>query len=183
MLQRIACGLTVGQERRNGLRNVLLCKLVASRNDKKPLGRQHEWPHTHWQRTLELGCTLRFRAHPMSIAVLTERLHSLYSRRVPKSLADCLQVARHARPEPRCKQVNVAIFHPSTPNLEPVHSLVQAGIQVVVLERLVPGYPCIVADDEGGGYLATGHLLDLGHRRIGCIVRAGDPTTSSARVD
>lgn len=299
MLQRIACGLTVGQEKRNGLRNVLLCKLVASRNDKKPLGRQHEWPHTHWQGTLELGCTLRFRAHPMPIAVLTARLHSLYSRRVPKSLVDSLQVARHARPEPlskkritrndvaaracvppstvsyvinngprsvspsarervlktiselgyhpsdvarslrtrrtltiglvipdaanpyygelaraveevsfqngytvilghsshllerelryaqvlRSKQVDGAIFHPSTPDLEPVYSLVQAGIQVVVLERLVPGYPCIVADDEGGGYLATGHLLDLGHRRIGCIVRAGDPTTSSARVD
>src|SRR5438046_10059809 len=104
MLQRIACGLTVGQEKRNGLRNVLLCKLVASRNDKKPLGRQHEWPHTHWQPTLELGCTLRFRAHPMPIAVLTARPHSLYSRRVPKSLVDFLQVARHARPDPVSKK-------------------------------------------------------------------------------
>jgi LacI family transcriptional regulator, galactose operon repressor len=83
----------------------------------------------------------------------------------------------------RSKQVDGAIFHPSTPDLGAVYSLVQAGIQVVILERLVPGYPCIVADDEGGGYLATRHLLDLGHRRIACIVRDGDPTTSSARVD
>ena len=83
----------------------------------------------------------------------------------------------------RSKQVDGAIFHPSTPDLEPVRFLVQAGIQVVVLERLVAEYPCIVADDERGGYLATQHLLDLGHRQIGCIVRAGDPTTSSARAD
>jgi len=83
----------------------------------------------------------------------------------------------------RSKQVDGAIFHPSTPDVQAVQFLGQAGIQVVVLERLVPGYPCIVADDERGGYLATRHLLDLGHRRIGCIVRAADPTTSSARVD
>ena len=83
----------------------------------------------------------------------------------------------------RSKQVDGAIFHPSTSDLEPVYFLGQAGIQVVVLERLVPGFPCIIADDRCGGYLATRHLLDLGHRRIGCIVRAGDPTTSSARVE
>jgi LacI family transcriptional regulator len=83
----------------------------------------------------------------------------------------------------RSKQVDGAIFHPSTSDLAPVHALAHAGIQVVVLERLVPGYPCIVANDARGGYLATRHLLDLGHRKIGCIIRAGDPTTSAERVD
>ena len=246
-----------------------------------------------------IGLRHHFRALAISISILTPRVYCLYSRRVPKSLVDSLQVARHASPASlvrkrvtrndvaaragvppstvsyvinngprpvspsarervlkaiselgyhpsdvarslrtrrtltiglvipdaanpyygelaraveevsfkngytvilghsshllerelryaqvlRSKQVDGAIFHPSTSDLEPIHSLGQAGIQVVVLERLVPGYPCIVADDERGGYLATRHLLDLGHRRIGCIVRAGDPTTSSARVD
>jgi LacI family transcriptional regulator len=83
----------------------------------------------------------------------------------------------------RSKQVDGAIFHPSTADLTPIYFLGQAGVQVVVLERIVPGYPCIVANDRQGGYLATRHLLDLGHRRIGCIVRAGDTTTSVERVD
>jgi LacI family transcriptional regulator len=83
----------------------------------------------------------------------------------------------------RSKQVDGVIFHPETPDLSPVHFLGRAGIPTVVLERLVPGYHCIVADDYCGGYMATRHLLDLGHRRIGCVIRTGDPTSSVARVD
>ena len=83
----------------------------------------------------------------------------------------------------RSKQVDGVIFYPVTSDLDPIHSLRQAGIQVVVLERAVPGYHCIVADDYRGGYQATRHLLDLGHRRIGCVVRAEDPTSSIARVE
>lgn len=83
----------------------------------------------------------------------------------------------------RSKQIDGAIFLPVTPDLEPLHTLRRAGIAVVVLERLVPGYPCIVADEYRAGYLATRHLLDLGHRRIGCIVLAGDSTSSVARAE
>src|SRR5205085_4935103 len=32
---------------------------------------------------------------------------------------------------------------------------------------LHPDVPCVTGDHEQGGYLATRHLLDLGHRRIG----------------
>ncbi len=83
----------------------------------------------------------------------------------------------------RSKHVDGAIFLPVTPDLEPLHVLQQAGIAVVVLERLVPGYSCIVADEHRAGFLATQHLLDLGHRRIGCIVMAGDSTSSAARAE
>lgn len=82
----------------------------------------------------------------------------------------------------RSKQVEGVIFLPVTSDLEPVHFLGRAGIHVVVLERIVPGYACIVFDEHNGGYLATRHLLGLGHRRIGCIVLAGDSTTSVSRV-
>ncbi|WP_163364424.1 substrate-binding domain-containing protein, partial [Escherichia coli] len=53
------------------------------------------------------------------------------------------------------------------------------------------GVPCVlalrtdghslsaVADDRLGGYLATRHLIDLGHRRIGLI--AGPSYASSSR--
>ena len=83
----------------------------------------------------------------------------------------------------RSKQVDGAIFLPVTPDLEPLHLLQRAGIAVVVLERFVPGYPCIMADEHCAGVLATRHLLELGHRRIGCIALAGDSTGSSARAE
>ena len=83
----------------------------------------------------------------------------------------------------RSKQIDGAIFLPVTPDLEPLHALQRAGIPVVVLERFVPGYPCILADEHRAGYLATQHLLELGHRRIGCIVLAGDSTSSVARAE
>ena len=83
----------------------------------------------------------------------------------------------------RSKQVDGAIFLPVTPDLEPLHILRRAGIAVVVLERLVHGYPCILADEHCAGFLATRHLLELGHRRIGCIVVAGDSSSSVARVE
>jgi len=83
----------------------------------------------------------------------------------------------------RAKHVDGAIFHPTTADLGPLAFLSQAGIQVVVLERSVPGYYCFVADERNGGYLATRHLLELGHRRIGCVVRTGDLTSSAARVE
>ncbi|MFX6023186.1 substrate-binding domain-containing protein, partial [Acinetobacter baumannii] len=39
-----------------------------------------------------------------------------------------------------------------------------------------------VADDRLGGYLATRHLLDLGHRRIGLIAGPSHASSSSGRV-
>jgi LacI family transcriptional regulator len=83
----------------------------------------------------------------------------------------------------RSKQVDGAIFLPVTPDLEALHVLHRAGIAVVVLERMVPGYPCIMADEHCAGFLATRHLLELGHRRIGCIAVAGDSTSSTARAE
>jgi len=79
--------------------------------------------------------------------------------------------------------VDGVIFLPVTQDLEPLHILRRAGIAVVVLERFVPGFSCILADEHCGGLLATQHLLDLSHRRIGCIAHAGDSTSSVARAE
>lgn len=45
------------------------------------------------------------------------------------------------------------------------------GIRIVFVGHCISygGVKNITLDDEMGGYLATRHLLDLGHRRIGCI--------------
>lgn len=58
------------------------------------------------------------------------------------------------------------------PSEEEVAALAAASIPVVVIDAHAPGLealPHVVGDDVGGGELATRHLLDLGHRRIGFV--------------
>ena len=44
------------------------------------------------------------------------------------------------------------------------------GRPIVIVNRRVPGIAgSVVVDDEAGAYLATQHLIELGHRRIGHI--------------
>lgn len=52
------------------------------------------------------------------------------------------------------------------------------GVRFVLALRTDGVNPSSVGDDELGGYLATRHLIDLGHQRIGVI--AGPADTSSA---
>ncbi len=75
------------------------------------------------------------------------------------------------------------IWIPATDNHEPGERLVDFGVPLVILDRVVPGIqaPSVVADNFRGGYLATEHLIGLGHRRIGCIGRPLDLSHSRER--
>lgn len=46
-----------------------------------------------------------------------------------------------------------------------------AGLPIVMVDRAAPGVSAdlVVIDNHRAGYLATAHLLELGHRRIGAI--------------
>ncbi|MGK9053034.1 LacI family DNA-binding transcriptional regulator [Neorhizobium petrolearium] len=57
--------------------------------------------------------------------------------------------------------------------------LAARGVPTVLALRTDGHSPSAVGDDRLGGYLATRHLIDLGHRRIGVI--AGPSYASSAR--
>ena len=46
----------------------------------------------------------------------------------------------------------------------------------------VPGVPSVGSADWNGGYQATRHLIDLGHRRIGIITGPQDMLASTARL-
>ncbi len=48
----------------------------------------------------------------------------------------------------------------------------RADVPVVMVDVAHPAFPSVVIDNVEGGRLATRHLLDLGHRRIGFV---GDP--------
>src|ERR671929_79532 len=53
-----------------------------------------------------------------------------------------------------------------------------AGVPVVLVDGEHPRLPCVTIDDVAGGRLATEHLLDLGHERIGFL---GDVEPMPAR--
>lgn len=83
----------------------------------------------------------------------------------------------------RSKQVDGVILHLVASDPEPARFLEQAGIRTIILERTLPDFHCFVADDLRGAYLATQHLLDLGHSRIAYIAREGDFAHSAQRVE
>lgn len=70
----------------------------------------------------------------------------------------------------RAKHADGVIIQPVTSNpQETIKPLQQAKIPVVLLQHDWPEMDCVVLADLQGGKLATQHLLDLGHRRIGFI--------------
>lgn len=53
--------------------------------------------------------------------------------------------------------------------------LAAASYPTVLLDTTAPGLPSVNIDDRAGGAMATQHLIDLGHRRIGLVGGHGDP--------
>jgi LacI family transcriptional regulator len=63
--------------------------------------------------------------------------------------------------------------------------LARHGIAVVEIDRRLAKIPCdaVVIDNEGGGRMATRHLLELGHERIALLVAPTDWTTDTGRAE
>ncbi|GIK40550.1 MAG: LacI family transcriptional regulator [Chloroflexota bacterium] len=71
----------------------------------------------------------------------------------------------------RAKQVDGVIILPDQNPLVLLQPL-QPKLPIVIIEHEVPGLNCITMEHLKGGRLATQHLVDLGHRRIGLIRRS-----------
>ncbi|MGB3327450.1 MAG: substrate-binding domain-containing protein, partial [Thermomicrobiales bacterium] len=73
-------------------------------------------------------------------------------------------------------------------SLDYILRLVERGLHVVIFDRRLQGSDALPSsridgvsvDNVGGGYLATKHLIDLGHRRIGFI---SGPLRTSSRIE
>ncbi len=65
-----------------------------------------------------------------------------------------------------------------------VETLIKLGMPVIVVDRELLGLEVdsVLADNPQGGYQATEYLIQLGHRRIGCITGPPDLSISSQRV-
>jgi LacI family transcriptional regulator len=84
--------------------------------------------------------------------------------------------------ELRNHQVDGVVLLPTQDSPALLRPLLFAGVPTVVLDRHLPNAHSITVDDIAGGRLATQHLLALGHRRIGMILRYIARTTGSERL-
>ncbi|MDQ4045237.1 MAG: LacI family transcriptional regulator [Chloroflexota bacterium] len=72
----------------------------------------------------------------------------------------------------------------SETGVDAVARIHEAGVPCVVIDRDLGDYPVdqILVDNDEGGYLAGKHLVDLGHRRLACVVGPSDLTPSAGRI-
>ena len=63
--------------------------------------------------------------------------------------------------------------------------LLSANIPVVVVDRdaALPNADVVLYDNEGGSIEATRYLLELGHRRIGCVAGPSDASSATERAN
>jgi LacI family transcriptional regulator, galactose operon repressor len=82
------------------------------------------------------------------------------------------------------KQVDGVIYIQATPDATTVRRLLQRRIPTLAVDREIPHLEidCVIAANFEGSKAATEHLLGLGHRRIGCIVRASALSNATERV-
>lgn len=83
------------------------------------------------------------------------------------------------------RQVERIIFIASGSQSEHLRLLINERIPVVVADREMPDLDVdlVLVDNSRGGYEATKYLLELGHRRIGCITGPSDITPSAERIN
>lgn len=76
------------------------------------------------------------------------------------------------------------IFIAVNSKLENLLKIKERGIPFVLVDRDIPEYDgdVVLVNNEIGGYIATKHLLDLGHKKIACICGPSDVTPSADRV-
>ena len=82
------------------------------------------------------------------------------------------------------KQMDGIIFMATGDETGSLLSLMEQDIPIVLVDRELPEIETdlVLADNWQGGYLSTQHLIDLGHRRIGCIAGPSFLTPSAQRV-
>lgn len=80
------------------------------------------------------------------------------------------------------KRVDGLVYMTTTVDEERLKPLLDHNIKTVAFDREYEGIDALLLDNYQGGYDATQHLIDLGHRRIACISGPDVGTRSRDRV-
>jgi LacI family transcriptional regulator len=82
------------------------------------------------------------------------------------------------------RQVDGMIFVATGRNHDALFSIVENGLPLVVVDRDLGSLSldAVTTDNHQGGLIATRHLIERGHRIIGCITGPSDITPSAERV-
>jgi LacI family transcriptional regulator len=81
------------------------------------------------------------------------------------------------------RQVDGIIFVAVGDQVDSLQRVLCKHIPAVMIDRDLPGLEvdAVLTDNFQGGFLATQHLIQLGHRRIGCIAGPSSITPSAGR--
>ena len=82
------------------------------------------------------------------------------------------------------KQVDGIIFVAAGDQADSLDLLLRRNMPVVMIDRDLPNVEvdAVLTDHQLGGFLATRHLLELGHQRIACIAGPSSITPSAERI-
>lgn len=79
------------------------------------------------------------------------------------------------------KQVDGIILEPTksalpNPNLDICRDLHAQGYPIICINSYYQGLnlPLVALDDEKAGYIATSHLIDMGHTKLGAVLKSDD---------
>ena len=80
------------------------------------------------------------------------------------------------------KRVDGIIYMTMHKDIDQLQTMLNHRIPVVTFDREYEGMDAILLDNAAGGYAATQHLIELGHRRIACIAGPDAITRSNGRI-
>jgi len=83
------------------------------------------------------------------------------------------------------RQIDGLIIAPTGVPSDRLIRMAEAEIPIVLLDRNMPGLdaPLVSVDNEGGAYMATRYLIELGHRRIAVLMGLETISTQVARLN
>jgi DNA-binding LacI/PurR family transcriptional regulator len=123
-------------------------------------------------RTLVVGVVVPFLTSPSAVVRLRGVVEALAPSQYDLALIDIESEDRRRRAFDvigRADRADGLLVISMIPGDDEVARLARARIPCVLVDGAHPGLPHLVVDDVAGGELATRHLLELGHRRIGFI--------------
>ncbi len=129
-------------------------------------------------RTQTIGALVPFFTHPSAVTRLrgvVEALESSLYDLVLFNVGSATQRARHFGRAGLSDRVDGLLLVSLAPTDDEVSHFTAAGVACVLIDCEHPCLPRVVTDDVEGGRLATQHLIDRGHRRIGFIGDGADP--------